>query len=219
MSDSSLIWPILFGLLGFVEPCAIGTTLLFLITLEGRSAREKIGQVLAFTLTRTLATGFLGVGAALVGSWFLGFQKGMWVAVGVLYLVIAFLYVSGWVGVLKRSIGPGLSRLSAARGSALLGALFGLNIPACAGPLLLALLASSAAQGATGVTLARGFASLALFGFALSLPLLAIVLFPAARRAVDWVAAWADRLPIVTGMLFALLGAWSIWFGFYVSIE
>ena len=219
MNESLLLWPILFGLLGFIEPCAIGTTLLFLITLEGRSATQKVAQVLAFTLTRTIATGLLGVVAALVGSWFLGLQKAVWVAVGLLYLAIGYLYISGRIGVLKRSLGPGLSRLSAARGSALLGALFGLNIPACAGPLLLALLASAAAEGATGVTLARGFASLALFGFALSLPLLAIVLFPPARRALDWIASLGDRLPLWTGGLFALLGIWSIWFGFYVSIQ
>ena len=219
MNESLLLWPILFGLLGFIEPCAIGTTLLFLITLEGRSATQKVAQVLAFTLTRTIATGLLGVVAALVGSWFLGLQKAVWVAVGLLYLAIGYLYISGRIGVLKRSLGPGLSRLSAARGSALLGALFGLNIPACAGPLLLALLASAAAEGATGVTLAKGFVSLALFGFALSLPLLAIVLFPPARRALDWIANLGDRLPLWTGGLFALLGAWSIWFGFYVSVQ
>ena len=219
MNESLLLWPILFGLLGFIEPCAIGTTLLFLITLEGRSAAQKVAQVLAFTLTRTIATGLLGVVAALVGSWFLGLQKAVWVAVGLLYLAIGYLYISGRIGVLKRSLGPGLSRLSAARGSALLGALFGLNIPACAGPLLLALLASAAAEGATGVTLAKGFVSLALFGFALSLPLLAIVLFPPARRALDWIANLGDRLPLWTGGLFALLGAWSIWFGFYVSVQ
>ena len=219
MNESLLLWPILFGLLGFIEPCAIGTTLLFLITLEGRSATQKVAQVLAFTLTRTIATGLLGVVAALVGSWVLGLQKAVWVAVGLLYLAIGYLYISGRIGVLKRSLGPGLSRLSAARGSALLGALFGLNIPACAGPLLLALLASAAAEGATGVTLAKGFVSLALFGFALSLPLLAIVLFPPARRALDWLANLGDRLPLWTGGLFALLGAWSIWFGFYVSVQ
>ena len=84
---------------------------------------------------------------------------------------------------------------------------------------MLALLASAAAEGATGVTLAKGFVSLALFGFALSLPLLAIVLFPPARRALDWIANLGDRLPLWTGGLFALLGAWSIWFGFYVSVQ
>ena len=219
MSESSLIWPILFGLLGFIEPCAIGTTLLFLMTLEGRSPAQKVAQAVAFTITRTIATGLLGVVAVLVGSWFLGLQKAVWVAVGLAYLAIGGLYMSGRAGVLKHSFGPGLSRLSAARGSAILGTLFGLNIPACAGPLLLALLASAAAQGATGETLARGFASLALFGFALSLPLLAIVVSARARRALDWLAGVAGRLPLWTGGLFALLGIWSIWFGFNVSVQ
>jgi cytochrome c-type biogenesis protein len=49
--------------------------------------------------------------------------------------------------------------------------LLGLNIPPCAGPLLLALLRAAAAGGASGATLASGFASLGLFGLAMSLPL------------------------------------------------
>ncbi|MGH8675648.1 MAG: hypothetical protein ACREVG_15225, partial [Burkholderiales bacterium] len=109
--------------------------------------------------------------------------------------------------------------LSSPRGSIALGAVLGLNIPACAGPLLLALLAASAAGGASGATIARGFGSLALFGFALSLPLVAAVLFANARRALDWLAGLTRRMPFWTGMLFVVLGLWSIWFGFYVSIQ
>lgn len=209
----------LFGLLGFVEPCAIGTTLLFLFTLEGCTAREKLGQVAAFTLTRTVAMGLLGVVAALVGTWFLGFQKAVWIAVGLLYVAIGVLYVTGRIGVLKHSLGPRISTLAGSRGSAMLGTLFGLNIPACAGPLLLALLAASAAQGATGANVVRGFVTLALFGLALSLPIVAAVSIPAFRRALDWLASLGTRVPVWTGLILATLGLWSIWFGMYVTIQ
>lgn len=213
-----LVWPIGFGLFAFIEPCAIGATLLFIKTLEDQPARAKLTQVLTFTLARMLFTGMLGVTAVLVGSWLLGLQKVVWILVGVLYTCIGVLYLTNRIGLLMRSIGPSLSRLQTPRGSAALGALFGFNIPACAGPLLLALLAASAADGASGATALRGFVSLALFGLAMSLPLIAAVLFAPMRRFLDWLAALSRRIPFWTGLIFVVLGIWSIWFGLFVTI-
>ena len=213
-----LVWPIGFGLFAFIEPCAIGATLLFIKTLEGQPAGAKLMQVLTFMLARMLFTGMLGVTAVLVGSWLLGLQKVVWILVGVLYTCIGVLYLTNRIGLLMRSIGPSLSRLQTPRGSAALGALFGFNIPACAGPLLLALLAASAAEGASGATALRGFVSLALFGFAMSLPLIAAVLFAPMRRFLDWLAALSRRIPFWTGLIFVVLGIWSIWFGLFVTI-
>lgn len=211
--------PVGLGLLGFIEPCAIGATLLFIKTTEGKSATEKLRQVLAFTASRALFVGLLGAMAALVGTLFLAAQKAIWIVVGLLYVLIGTLYIAGRIGVLMRSIGPGLESLSTRRGSLVLGAILGLNIPACAGPILLALLAASAAGAASGPTAARGFVSLALFGFALSLPLVVVVLFPGARKLLDWLAGLSRRIPLWTGVLFVALGVWSIWFGLFVSIQ
>ena len=47
-----LLWSIGFGLFAFIEPCAIGASLLFIKTLEGRTARAKVNQVLTFTIAR-----------------------------------------------------------------------------------------------------------------------------------------------------------------------
>lgn len=214
-----ILWPIGFGLLGFIEPCAIGATLLFVKTTEGQAPAVKVGQVFAFTLSRALFIGLLGAFAAFIGSMLLGVQKAVWVAMGALYAAIGVLYLTGHIGPLMLSIGPRLASLSSPRGSIVLGLAFGLNIPACAGPILLALLAASAAGGASGETAARGFASLALFGLALSLPLVAAVLSERARRALDRLAGLTRRMPLWTGMLFVVLGAWSIWFGFFVTIK
>ncbi len=214
-----ILAPIGFGLLGFIEPCAIGATLVFIKTTEKNSAATKLAQVLAFALTRALSVGLLGAAAALVGALFLTAQKAVWVVVGALYLLIGALYVTGRVGFLMRSIGPRIAAFGTTRGSIALGALLGLNIPACAGPILVALLAASAAGGAGGATLASGFVSLALFGFALSLPLVVSVLLPPARRALDWIAGLSRRIPLWTGLLFVALGIWSIWFGLFVSIQ
>lgn len=215
---AGLLLPIGLGLLGFVEPCAIGSTLVFIKLMEGRPAAAKLGQVLSFALARALFTGLLGGGAALVGRAFLDFQKVGWLFMGLVYVAIGVLYLAGRAGWLMRSVGPRLAGLGDIRKSAALGIFFGTSIPACAGPLLLALLASTA-SGAGGHGLLWGFASLALFGFALSLPLVVAVLFKPARRGLDRLAALSSRVPHWTGVLLIGIGIWSAWFGLFVSIE
>lgn len=214
-----LLLPIGLGLFGFIEPCAIGATLLFIKTMEGSPTKTKVAQVIAFTLSRAAFTGLLGASAVVIGSLFLGLQKAIWLAVGLLYAAIGVLYLAGRIAPLMRSIGPRLAALSSPRGSIALGSALGLVIPACAAPLLLALLAIAAAGGASGSNIFQGFASLALFGFALSLPLVVAVLFAPARRALDWLAAQSRRVPVWTGILFIALGAFSVWFGLFVSIR
>lgn len=210
--------PILFGLFGFVKPCSIGSTLVALKQIEGKPAHEKIVQTAIFAATRAVFIGLLGMLAAVLGAAFLGLKKAAWLILGVVYLALGVLYLSGKAGVLMRTFGPGLARLQTVRGSAALGVLFGLNIPACAAPLILALLASAAADGATGATLASGFVSLGLFGFALSLPLVVAVFFAPARLALDRLAALSSRIPLWTGSILVALGAWSVWFALLVSI-
>lgn len=210
--------PILFGLFGFVEPCSIGSTLVMIKQIEGRTARAKVMQTLVFAGTRTVFIGMLGLLAAMVGSAFLSFQKGAWLGLGVFYVALGALYLSGRAGWLMHAFGPRLQGLRTTRGALILGLLFGLNIPACAAPLILALLGSAAAGGATSASLGTGFVSLALFGFALSLPLVVAVFFAPARAALDRLAALSGRMPRWTGALLVALGAWSIWFGLFVSI-
>jgi cytochrome c-type biogenesis protein len=211
--------PLAFGLLGFIEPCSIGSTLIFIKTMEGKPAGVKLVQVSLFAGFRATFIGMLGAGAVIVGGAFFGFQKVAWMVLGTLYAALGVLYIGGRIGWLMRSFGPGLTTISSVRGSAALGVLFGLNIPACAAPLLLALLGASAAGGARGASAAQGFLALALFGFALSLPLLAAVFFEPARRALDWLAALSRRLPVWTGVLLLALGAWSIWFALFVPVH
>lgn len=149
----------------------------------------------------------------------LGAQKAAWLVLGIFYIVLGVLYMRGRVGWLMRAFGPHLRRMQSLRGSVMLGLFFGLNIPACAAPLILALLGAAAAGSANGATLAGGFLSLAVFGLALSLPLVVAVFFEPARRGLDWLAAQTRRLPLWTGALFIGLGAWSIWFSLFVSLK
>ena len=215
MTDGSLtslvFLPVGLGLLGFIEPCSIGSTLIVVKHLEGKSAAGKLAQVGVFAGTRAVFIGLLGMLAVMLGTAFLAVQQGAWIVLGAVYVLIGVLYVSGKAEVLMVSLGPSLARLSDLPGSAGLGLLLGFNIPACAAPLLLALLSTVAVRGAAGATLTTGFFSLALFGLALSLPLVIAVLFEPARRAIDWLAGLSRRLPLWTGVLLIALGSWSIW--------
>lgn len=206
------------GLFGFIEPCSIGSSLLFVKYLEDEGAAEKIRQTALFAVTRAVFVGLLGVAAVIIGSGFVAFQKSAWIVLGALYALLGILLLAGRAGALMVALGPGLARLSGLRGSAGLGVLFGLNIPACAAPLLAALLAAAAATGASGATVAAGFTALAVFGFFLSAPLVAAVFSARARRLLDWLAHQAGRFPKWSGVILIALGAWSIAFGVFVEV-
>lgn len=215
MSHDALVtwlWPIGLGLLGFVEPCAVGMTALFVLALEGRSAGEKARHVLLFTAARTLAMGLLGVVAVAVGARFFSAQRIVWLVVAGIYVVIGALYLARHIEPLKRTLGVSVAGVTSARDSAVMGAVFALNVPACAAPLLIALLAGAAGEGAGGHAVARGFIMLGLFGFALSLPIVAAVFVPTARRWLDLLAARSRSAPVWTGVLFVMLGLLSAWF-------
>lgn len=213
-----IVLPIGLGLFGFIEPCSIGSSLIFVKFLENKSAAEKVAQTLLFTATRAAFIGALGIGAVLVGSAFVSYQKAAWIVLGLLYALLGVLLMTGRASRLMVAFGPRITRLPGRKASASLGVLFGLNIPACAAPLLAALLAMAAATGASGAALAAGFISLTLFGTALSLPLIAAVFFPRARRLLDTLAHQAGRYPKWAGALLLVLGLWSIYFGLFADI-
>lgn len=209
--------PIGLGLFGFIEPCSIGSSLLLIKTVEGKSTADKIAQIGTFTFVRALAMGLLGLAAVALGTVFLGFQQGAWFFFGLIYTLVGLFYLAGKSQLFSVSFGSALARFSNRKGAASLGALFAFNIPACAAPLILVLLGMAASGGAGGAPLLRGFVSMALFGFALSLPLVAAALLPRTRRLLDQLAGLSKRMPRLTGAVLVILGLWSIWFGLLVS--
>ena len=210
-----LLIPVGLGLFGFLEPCSIGSSLIFVKYLEGKKSAAKFVETLLFGLTRAVVIGLLGAGAAYAGSTVLGFQRDAWLVLGLLYIGLGALIFTRRAGALMVPLGPGPGRIAGRRGALGLGLLFGLNIPACAAPLLLALLAGAAGGALSPLT---GFVALAIFGFFLSAPLIALVLIPAARRRLDRLAALSGRFVRLTGLVLIGLGAWSVWFGLFVKI-
>ena len=122
---SLVLLPLGLGLMGFVEPCSVGSSLLFVRYVEGGDAATKVAQVAVFALTRALVAGLLGAAAAMVGAAFLGFQKAGWVVLGALYVALGAAYLAGRAGALMRGLGPGLGRLAGGtRGAAALAVLW-----------------------------------------------------------------------------------------------
>ena len=213
-----VLFPFALGLLGFIEPCSIGSSLLFLKYVEGRETVERVAQTVLFTLTRATFMGALGAMAALIGATVLGIQKAGWLFLGAVYVVLGVMYVTGKAGSLARRVGPRLDRLSGTRGAVGLAVLFGLNVPACAAPLLFAVLGSATVSGAGGVSqVGRGFLSLAVFGLALSMPLVLVVAWSRARRLLDRLSSLSARVPTWIGLLLVVFGLWSLYFGLFVS--
>lgn len=207
---SDLILAVGLGLLGFVEPCAVGSHLIFVKYLEDHSKSQQIKHTLVFTLTRAGFMALLGVLAALLGSRFAGLQHGLWAALGAVYVALGAVYVSGGGPWLIGRLNAVLPHFRETRGSVALGVAFGLNIPACAVPLLAVLLGNSAARAASGAGVGYGAGSLLVFGLALSSPLVLAVFTPAGRRLLLGIARLAGRMPRWTGVVLVLLGLWSV---------
>jgi len=215
---SLFLFPFALGLLGFIEPCSVGSSLLFLKYVEGREAVERVAQTVLFTFTRATFMGGLGAMAALVGATVLGIQKAGWLFLGAVYVVLGVIYVTGKAGSLARRVGPRLDRVSGTRGAIGLAVLFGLNVPACAAPLLFAVLGSATVSGASGVSqVGTGFLSLAVFGLALSMPLVAVVAWSRTRLLLDRLSRLSARAPTWIGLLLVVFGLWSLYFGLFVS--
>ncbi len=213
-----VLFPFALGLLGFIEPCSIGSSLLFLKYVEGRETVERVAQTVLFTLTRATFMGGLGATAALIGATVLGVQKAGWLFLGAVYVAIGVMYATGKASSLMRRMGPRLDRRSGTRGAVGLALLFGLNVPACAAPLLFAVLGSATVSGASGVSqVGKGFLSLAVFGLALSLPLVVAVASSRTRRLLDRLTSLSAGVPAWIGLLLVMFGLWSLYFGLFVS--
>lgn len=197
------------GLLGFIEPCSIGSSLVILKSIEVSTKSSPVLQLSLFTLSRAAFIGLFGIVAVILGSAILEFQKFGWVFLGGTYLLIGSAYLFGYSKFLNVRIGASLGGLRANRRAACLGLFFGLNIPACAAPLLATLFVNIAVTDQPN--LIQGFATMAVFGFALSTPLLAIFLVPRLQHLIMRFTALSDHISIWIGVVLIAVGTWSIY--------
>jgi cytochrome c-type biogenesis protein len=208
-----VLLPIGLGLLGFVEPCTIGGHLLFLETQNGRSNREKLNAVLTFVATRSLVAGLFGALIAFLGQKIIAAQTGIWLIFGIIYLAIGIAFLIGRASFIKRRVNLAPAAWKQAQNPFVLGLAFGLNIPACAAPILFGLLGLATTTG----TVVTGFAMMFLFGLFLSSPLAVFAAVPRFATSLEALGERMKRMRWLIGLVFALLGLWSIWFGLYVD--
>ncbi len=208
-----VILPVGLGLLGFIEPCTIGGHLLFLETQRERTMAARLEAVSVFITARALVSGLAGGVIAYSGSKLITMQTGFWMVFGLVYLVVGLTFISGRTRFLKFPIALAPAAWKRASNPLVMGLAFGLNIPACAAPILFTLLGLAATSG----TALTGFFMMALFGLFLSLPLLGFALN---KKLAEWLDRVGQRLKgggWIIGLIFVVLGVWSIWFGLYVD--
>ncbi len=205
--------PIGLGLLGFIEPCTIGAHMIFLNTQNQRSAAEKRAAIRVFILVRSLAAGIFGALASSIGIFLISVQTNLWLVFGMLYLSMGILFIIGRSGLIKKPIKLAPDTWKKASSPIMLGIVFGLNIPACAAPIIFGLLSLAS----TADSVMTGFVMMFLFGLALSLPLLAISGSINLNRKLSRLGQYLKEKSWILGVIFIVLGIWSIWFGFNVN--
>ena len=208
-----ILLPVGLGLLGFIEPCTIGGHLLFLNTQNDRSRLKKIHAVLTFIVARSVVAGAFGASIAFLGQRLISLQTGFWFIFGAVYLLIGLTFLAPRSAPLLQRIDLAPAAWKSSRSPLSLGLGFGLNIPACAAPILFGLLGLAATAG----TMLAGFWMMFLFGLALSSPLAVFAAVPRLASSLETLGAKMKRMPWLVGIIFALLGIWSIWFGLHVD--
>ena len=208
-----LVLPVGLGLLGFIEPCAIGSHMVVLGALAARSKAQRAVALFLFVATRTVAMGAVGGVVALIGERFITGQKMFWFLFGAAYVTLGAFYYAGKAAVLSQGLRANSHLPDGNRGAVALGTLFGLSVPACAAPLLFAVTAGGAGAG----TFTLGILTMGLFGLSLSAPLLLVVAVPRLAHALQVVRGappWGRR---TVGALLVGMGLWSIWFALFVD--
>lgn len=201
------------GLLGFIEPCTIGVHMLFLAGQRDRQMRARLEAAVAFLFARLIVMGGFGGLIVVVGQRLIGVQTGTWLIFGTIYLGLGLAIWTGWDRAMRHRIGIAPENWKAAANPLLQGLAFGLNIPACAAPILFGLIGTAAVSGSA----ATGFLMMAVFAMALSLPLVPLAVVPRFARPLDRLADWLRPRRWFLGAIFVVLGIWSVWFGLFVD--
>jgi cytochrome c-type biogenesis protein len=186
---------------------------LFLDTQKDRPAIVKINAVGVFVVARSLVAGLFGAMIAFLGQRLINMQTTIWLVFGLVYLAIGIAFLLGHAGLIKKKIDLAPATWKRARNPVVLGLAFGLNIPACAAPILFGLLGLAATTG----TIIGGFAMMFLFGLFLSLPLVLFAAIPGLAVRLDRLAQWLKQARWIIGVVFVGLGLWSVWFGLFVD--
>jgi len=196
-----LIIPILFGLIGFFEPCSLGINLIFLNRIQSMERKKRIRESILFTSVRAFILAVVGLAAAFIGSKFITIQASLFMFLGIAYILLGILAIINiYHPIFKADIN--LAKYVKHRGAVSLGVIFGLVIPACAIAFVLALIGRAAVVG----NLFEGFLSLFVFGITLSAPLVIISYSERSTKIIQKLAMKVKRIPWIAGAILILVG-------------
>lgn len=196
-----LIIPFLLGLLGFFEPCSLGANSIFLAHTRKLGKAAKLGEALLFLLVRAAVLSLLGLSIAFIGKQLFTFQASYFVILGVFYAMLGAAHVYAQhkgIALPTLNILPRVHKANIV----VMAIVFGMVIPACAIPLLLALLGRTLLVG----ELLNGWLSLFSFGIALSVPLTFLAMSERAHVILAALRNKTARIPYLAGILLILLG-------------
>lgn len=194
--------PALFGLIGFFEPCSMGANAVFLARTCRLPVRKRIAQGIQFLIVRALVLSLFGLLAAVIGRAFFKVQSGIFLIIGVFYIVlgIATLYCK------HKGIALPTVQFFRIATQQKLGLAFGLVIPACAIPLIIALLSQTSLMG----NAIMGFVSLLVFGVFLSLPLVFLVALKHPEKLLRKAAVYLQKTAWLGGAFLIIVGILTI---------
>jgi cytochrome c-type biogenesis protein len=201
-----VLTPIGLGLLGFLEPCSLGANAVFLRYVMPLSGWRRVAEALSFTLARGVFLGLIGAAAGALGGAVLVLQRWYVLALGVAFVLLGVLVLTGGSRYLPRLPSPGGVVWQRVHPVALcLGGVFGLSAPVCATPLLAALVARSLPLGAAG-----GFMQLFVFGVAMSAPLIALAAWQGWQVSLQRLHVLRPYVPYLSGGVLLLIGIYGI---------
>lgn len=187
--------------------------MIFVRTLEDRTLAQKLSATAAFTLGRCMTAGLFGLLFALLGQEMIGIQTSLWIGFGTIYVLIGVLLLTNFADPLRRTIGFVPESWKRGRQPLVMGLVFGLNIPACAAPVLFGLLGVAA----IGQAMSTGFTMMAVFGLFLSAPILILIVVPEWNHQLAALGHKIGKSRRLIGLLFVAVGIWAIWFAITAS--
>ena len=207
-----LFIPLMFGLVGAITPCALGINAIFLGYVTGKPRRQRLVEWLLFTLARAAFLTALGMAFGLLGQLIGDFARNFTVAVAYGMILLGTLFIVSrfrplplpQFSLMPAVANPGGVQRAGPSGALALGAILGLDIPACTSPLVLAMLAQTVLVG----DYLFGAVALFIFALGMSLPLLLVGGFEGANRwLLNAARQYGTAFYLAAGGLLIMLGA------------
>jgi len=198
--------PALWGFIGFFEPCSIWTNTLFLSHLKYKEKENLFKEILIFTLIRAFTLSLLWLVLAYVGRELFVFERSY-------FIIFWFIYVVLWIAAILNTKYPLLKSINLQKlvwkkkNSAHLWMIFGLTIPACALPFILALIW----QATLSFSILEWFLSFFTFWLMLSLPLFYFWLTKSWIKFLSKIWNKLSKLPYLVWIVFILIWLLTMW--------